>query len=315
MHIPDGWLSPPIYLVTWAITLIALGLALSKFNRDDLDRLSNIGAIASVIFVAQMFNFPVPGGTSGHLLGSALSVYVVGLPGTILTMFTIFLVQAIIFADGGILSLGANTLNMGIVGAMVAWSFISLFHRYKHFENKRWYYVGVFIASFTAVVVASTFAALELSFSGTTTLAVSLPLILGWHVVIGIGEGILTVFIISYLHRVEFLLSEEQSQESISETFSQSHKPIIGLGILLLILSALAIIASSNPDGLERVGQDLGFTDGSSFNLGLAKDYMLFGLPGILGTILSALLGIIILLGLFVLPSLYIKSKKMAVTA
>ena len=162
MHIPDGWLDLLILLITWAITLLVLSFSLSKITKD-LERVSSIGAIASVIFVAQMFNFPIAGGTTGHLLGGALAVYVVGLPGAIIAMFSVLFVQAFVFADGGIFSLGANMLNMGIVTSLVAY-FIKTFRNRDNMSEVE-YYSRIYLSAFLSVVVASIFATMELVFS------------------------------------------------------------------------------------------------------------------------------------------------------
>lgn len=313
MHIPDGWLSLGVVLVTWGLTLIAIGFALARFHSKDLDKLSNIGAIASVVFVAQMFNFPIAGGTSGHLLGSALSVYVVGLPGAILTLFVVLLVQAVVFADGGILALGANTFNMGITGAVVTYLILQYFKRFDIHKNRTKYLLGAFISAFSAVVAASFMAATELTISGTTTYATSLPPILFWHILIGIGEGLMTVFIISYLIQVDFPLDEMHEEESLVNVVRESNKPLIGIGVLLLLLSILALFASSSPDGLAFVGEHLGFDEGSSFSAGLADNYSFLGMDSIIGTILSALLGIVIISGLLVLPTFYLKERQQAI--
>ncbi len=309
MHIPDGWLSLQVIIFTWSITLIALGLSLSKIKKDDLTRLSNIGAVSAVIFVAQMFNFPIAFGTSGHLLGAALATYILGLPGAIIAVFIVLLVQAIVFADGGIFALGANTFNMGVVGAVIAYFIIRLSMKHK---NKLIYYSGVFLSAFFAVVVASFFAGMELVLSGITTFSVSLPPILFWHVLIGIGEGTISVFIISYLKQIDFpLYDHEQSiTHSFIDSVKNSNKPIIGFGFLLLLLSILSLFASSSPDGLARFGIDQGFGDGYAFGLGVANDYDFLGIGGIFGTLLSALLGVIIISGLLILPAVYIKEQK-----
>lgn len=309
MHIPDSWLSFEISLLAWGLTIIALGLSLRKIKSDDLDKLSNIGAIAAVIFVAQMFNFPIAFGTSGHLLGATLAVFILGLPGAILAIFIVLVVQALIFADGGILALGANTLNMGIIGALVAYGVIILIK--KRVSNKKIYYGGVFLSAFLAVVVSSFFAGLELVFSGVTTFGVSIPAILFWHILIGVGEGILSVFIIYYLHQVDFpLLDLEKDQtDPLLSTDKNSNKPMIGIGILLVILSLISLIASSSPDGLEMVGLDLSFNEGTAFELGIADDYSFLGFEGIIGTLLSAVLGIVIIVGLIILPSFYFRER------
>jgi cobalt/nickel transport system permease protein len=311
VHIPDGWLSLEISLLTWALVLVSLGLALSHFDKSDLDKLSNIGAIASVVFVAQMFNFPVAGGTSGHLLGAALSVYVVGLPGAVLTLFVVLLVQAVVFADGGILALGANTFNMGVVGSITAYVIIKLFPNSLEIKNRRSYLTGVFLSSFIAVLLSSFFAGIELVLSGQVDFATSIPLILFWHLLIGIGEGIISVFVIIYMLEVDFPLNNSEIENvPLLEVLKESNKPMIGLGVLLLLLSTLAIFASSSPDGLEYVGIDLSLPKGNSFSAGIVDDYQFLNVNSATGTFLSALLGTIIILGVFLLPSIYIREKR-----
>jgi cobalt/nickel transport system permease protein len=292
VHIPDGWLSLEISLLTWALVLVSLGLALSHFDKSDLDKLSNIGAIASVVFVAQMFNFPVAGGTSGHLLGAALSVYVVGLPGAVLTLFVVLLVQAVVFADGGILALGANTFNMGVVGSITAYVIIKLFPNSLEIKNRRSYLTGVFLSSFIAVLLSSFFAGIELVLSGQVDFATSIPLILFWHLLIGIGEGIISVFVIIYMLEVDFPLNNSEIENvPLLEVLKESNKPMIGYG-------------------LEYVGIDLSLPKGNSFSAGIADDYQFLNVNSATGTFLSALLGTIIILGVFLLPSIYIREKR-----
>lgn len=310
MHIPDGWLSIGVSLLTWGFTLIALALAFARLRRDDIDKISNIGAISAVIFVAQMFNFPIAAGTSGHMLGASLAVFVVGLPGAIISLFVVLFVQAVVFADGGLLALGANTFNMGVIGALVAYMFLRAMS--NNSENKRVYYGGIFGATLFAVVFSSLFAGFELVASGVTTLGVSIPPILAWHLIIGIGEGLLTIFIISYLHQVDFPMTDLRSETSLSlsSAVSNSNKPLLGLGVLVLLLSTLALFASSSPDGLEFVGINLNFGEGSAFELGLADDYQFLGITSFLGTVLSALLGVVIIAGLMMLPPLYLRDRR-----
>ena len=151
MHIPDGWLGLGVLLITWSITLIVISLSLSRISKQ-LDKVSNIGAIASVIFVSQMFNFPIAGGTTGHLLGGALAVYVLGLPGAILAMFSVLFVQAFVFADGGIIALGANMLNMGIVTTFTAYT-IKTIHKRENMHDFE-FYLLIYLSAFLSVVIA-----------------------------------------------------------------------------------------------------------------------------------------------------------------
>ena len=309
MHIPDGWLDLLILLITWAITLLVLSFSLSKITKD-LERVSSIGAIASVIFVAQMFNFPIAGGTTGHLLGGALAVYVVGLPGAIIAMFSVLFVQAFVFADGGIFSLGANMLNMGIVTSLVAY-FIKTFRNRDNMSEVE-YYSRIYLSAFLSVVVASIFATMELVFSNKTTLTVGLPLILGYHILIGLVECVITVGINYYLKISNFPLEQTNKEEKISffATLKSTNKPLFGLGLLLFFLSIVPLFAVNNPDGLASAALQLfPSANESSFQLGIANDYDFLGLGSFLGTILSAFLGILLILGFYFIPASFLNGK------
>lgn len=310
MHIPDGWLSIFVLLLAWSITAIFLAFSFSKI-KNDFNKISNIGAIASVIFVAQMFNFPVAGGTTGHLLGGALAVYVVGFPGAILTMFSVLLVQAFVFADGGILALGANMLNMGITTIIVAYFIKNI--KNSNTSKDVYYYVRVYLSAFFSVTIASIMASIELILSDKTTLSTGLPLILGYHIIIGFFEGVITVGIIYYLSVSNFPFEEYSVKEdrSFITVLKESNKTLIAFGGLLFSLSFLSLFAFSDPDGLESAGLQL-FPNASSFyfQLGLANDYDFMGLGPILGTLLSAFLGILIIFGLYFIPASFITAKK-----
>lgn len=123
MHIPDGFLSPPVAIATGIASAAAIAVALNK-SRDSigLRQAPVIGLTTAFVFAAQMINFPVAGGTSGHLLGGALASVVLGSPwAATLAMSTVFIIQSVLFADGGITALGANIFNMGLVGIWTGW--------------------------------------------------------------------------------------------------------------------------------------------------------------------------------------------------
>ncbi len=319
MHIPDGWLSWPILLFAWAVTIMALAIAVGKIKNQEADTLSSIGAVAAVIFVAQMFNFPIAGGTSGHMLGAAFATLILGAPGAIIVMFSVLAVQAFVFADGGILALGANAMNMGVIGVLVAGGVRKTFEKLtpavqlKSKESLTLYLTMGFLSAFLSVFVASFVAGIELVLSGATTFSVSIPPILAYHFIIGIGEGILTVFILVFLHESEFPVVTLEENRSFLDAAKSSNKAVIGLSIVLLFLSFLSLFASSNPDGLEKVGIIAGLEEKAKepFKLGIANDYQFLGLTGAMGTFFSALLGIIILLGIFLLPAMYWQERKM----
>ena len=310
MHIPDGWLDLVVILITWSITLIVLSFAISRITKD-LEKTSNIGAIASVIFVAQMFNFPIAGGTTGHLLGGALAVYVLGFPGAIITMFSVLFVQAFVFADGGIIALGANMFNMGIATTTTAY----IIKKVKNRENVSniEYYVRIYLAAFFSVVIASFFATLELVFSNKTTLSVGLPLVLGYHILIGLIEGAITVGIIYYLKVSEFPFDQNITKEKISflSSLKSTNKPLFGLGVLILLLSVLSLFSFTNPDGLESASQQLfPSISGYYFELGIANGYDFLGLGSVVGTILSAFFGILIILSFYFIPASFIQKRE-----
>jgi len=311
LHIPDGWLTLSVSLFSWCLTSLALSFALSRVKKENIEKITTIGAISAVIFVAQMLNFPIVGGTTGHLLGGALAVFVIGLSGALIAMFTVLLVQAAVFADGGILALGANFLNMGIIGSLVAYSIKKSTNKLLP-QNKLTFFGSAVVAGFASVVIASAFAAVELSLSWSTTLELSLPLILGYHSLIGIGEGILTLAILLYLKSVEFPVLESRDESAVSfvSSFKQVSRPALGLGILLIFLSVLSLFAFSDPDGLESaVSTLIPGLKGGALSLGIADGYDFLGLGAIWGTFLSALFGITLLAGIFGIPYLALKER------
>src|SRR5215208_129191 len=118
MHIPDGFLSFTVSIVCWVITAITLSIAISRSNKSLGERqIPLMGVLAAFIFAAQAINFPVAGGTSGHLLGGTLAAIVLGPWAAVLVMTSVISVQALLFQDGGLLALGFNILNMGVLTA------------------------------------------------------------------------------------------------------------------------------------------------------------------------------------------------------
>ncbi len=210
MHILDGWLSLEVILLGWVITLSTLMYSFFKLKEEMSElKFVQMGIIGAVIFVAQMVNFPVGPGISGHLLGGALAALIVGPYAAVFVLTAVLIVQAFFFADGGILSLGVNIFNMGIIGAFLAYYLMQLM--YKFSKNHRvTYYLTSFSGGFLAVVIASVFAALELFVSGRIDV-IGIGLIIGWHIAIGIGEGLITTGIIAYLNAIEFPLKNTLS--------------------------------------------------------------------------------------------------------
>ena len=209
MHIPDGFLSTEVAIGACAVSAGAVGYAVTRARRT-LDERSSLlmGISAAFIFAAQMLNFPVAGGTSGHLLGGALAAILLGPWVGSLVLTAVLAVQALLFQDGGLLALGANVLNMAVIGVFIGWAV----HRavLAVAGTRRWgLTVGGFVAGWLSVVVASAAAALELALSGTLPLNVALPAITLVHMLIGVGEGIITVAVLVFLQaaRPDLLMS------------------------------------------------------------------------------------------------------------
>jgi cobalt/nickel transport system permease protein len=200
MHIPDGLMEPAVVAVGWIITFIVLWLILRILkNRIEDKHMPLMAVLAAGIFVAQMINFPIGGGTSGHLVGAALAAILLGPYSAMVVIATILLIQSLLFGDGGITALGINILNMGIIGCFVGWYVFRMFpEKYRS--------AGIFVASWTAVFLGSLACAIQLSLSYSISggaygvpAAIAFPLMLGFHAVIGIGEAIITTGIISYV--------------------------------------------------------------------------------------------------------------------
>lgn len=209
LHIPDGWVDPAFLIITWIMTLFVLALSLRKMRDLDETRITYMAVLGGTIFAAQMLNFPIIGGTSGHLLGGALAASIVGPWGGILVISVVLLIQALVFADGGIVALGANIFNMGIIGVIVGYLVIRyLMLSVEPESHKIRYYGGVFLGAFLSVVISSFFAAIEIGIPivnnpATIPFTVALPTIIFYHVLIGIGEGLITTFIVKYFNMIE----------------------------------------------------------------------------------------------------------------
>lgn len=170
-----------------------------------------MGIICALIFALQMINFTIPGGTSGHLLGGALAAIVLGPNAGAIVIAVVLIVQAFIFMDGGVTALGANIFNMAIIG--VYGSFLIYWLISKISKSRIIFFTAVALASWLSVIIASFFAALELGISGTYAIGVTLKAMVGVHMMIGIGEAIITVAIIAFINKVrpDLILTRERS--------------------------------------------------------------------------------------------------------
>jgi cobalt/nickel transport system permease protein len=199
LHAPDGFLTPEVAAVMWVLTIVVLAVAVRQTNRTlDERAVPLLGVMAAFIFAAQMFNFQVVGGTSGHLLGGVLAAVLLGPWAGTLVMACVVAVQAIVFQDGGLVVMGANIFNMGVVGTLCGYVLYRAVATVLGGED-RGRIPAAAVAAWAAVVGGAALMALQLAVSGTAPLEIALPAMLGIHVVIGIGEALITVGALGFI--------------------------------------------------------------------------------------------------------------------
>jgi cobalt/nickel transport system permease protein len=294
MHIPDGFLSVAVSIVFWMVSLAVVGYALKRVNRNLGERqVPFMGVLAACIFAGQMLNFSVTGGTSGHLLGAAIATILLGPWAAILVMTCVVGVQALIFQDGGLLALGANIFNMGVIGVTVSYFVYRTVQRFA--SGKSWsLFVGGFAAAWLSIFIASLSCALQLALSGTSPANIAVPAMSGIHMLIGIGEGLITVGALAFLYAARRdLVRPEQAQQAGGMAVW-----IAGL-VIAVVLAVASPLASSHPDGLEWVAEQKGFLDVAQQPLyELIPDYVMPGVSNeAVATILAGILGALFVFG------------------
>lgn len=199
MHVPDAFLDAPTSVATGVVAITGVAIALRRSRGDLDDRVAPLaGLVATFIFAAQMLNFPVAGGTSGHLLGGALAAVLVGPWTATLVMTVVLLIQALVFADGGLTALGTNATLMGLVGVWVGYGVFRLARRALPRRTAS-VPVAAAIGAFVSVLAAAAvFAALFLV-GGTAPLEADtlFGAMLSWHALIGLGEAVITFLVVS----------------------------------------------------------------------------------------------------------------------
>jgi len=199
MHIPDGFLSAPVAVATGVVAVAAIAVAVKQTNKKMGEKqVPMMGVLAAFIFAAQMLNFPVAGGTSGHFIGAALAAILLGPWTTVLILSSVLVVQCLVFQDGGLLALGANITNMGIIAGFSSYYiYKGIDALFKH--KKAGTLVGAGVGAWFSVVLASLVCAAELSISGTSPWALTIAAMGGVHILIGVGEGLITVAVLSLI--------------------------------------------------------------------------------------------------------------------
>ncbi len=195
MHIPDGFLNAGVSVATGVVAVGGGAVALKK-ARDELDDKSvpMLALCAAFIFAAQMLNFPIAGGTSGHFLGAALAAILLGPYLGSLVLMVVLIIQALLFADGGLTALGANIFNMAIVGVYGAYVIYYLLKKALP-RGRTWFLSSTAISAWFSIVLAALVCALELAISGTSPAGTVIPAMVGIHALIGIVEALITVVV------------------------------------------------------------------------------------------------------------------------
>ncbi|MDA3936172.1 MAG: PDGLE domain-containing protein [Actinomycetota bacterium] len=289
MHIPEGMLSQSTTIGSWIASVPVVGYAVVTVRKKMSDsRVVLMAVLAALIFALQMLNFPVAGGTSGHFAGGAAAAIILGPWAAVLIMTTVLIIQAFMFADGGVLALGANMFNMAIVGPMVGWAVYALATRIRNTRAGR--SIGSFTAAWAATMAAAVCAGLMLWISGRAPIGIAVGSMAFWHAIIGVGEGLITAALVNYI------LSVRPDILDAPERTVSTRGVAVGMGVLAICAAALSFLASSSPDGLEYVYEKIGASyTPAELITGPMPDYAVPGLSNeVLAGVLAGLVGIVI---------------------
>ncbi len=316
MHAPDGFLNAGTALVTGVISLVVIGLALRQSSRQLRDKAIPLAGItAAFVFAAQMFNFPVAAGTTGHLLGGALAAILLGPSVGAIVVTIVVVVQAFVFADGGITALGYNVLNMAIIPAYGGYAVFRLLRRL--FPQSSGGVIGATgIAAWASVVMASIAFSIEWLFGATAPVSFDnvFAAMVGVHALIGIGEGIISALAVGAVlaSRPDLVYgAADLERAQLAESKVGARTFVIG-GVLVALVFAAVVsqFAAPDPDGLERVAEDTGIIESAEEHTladvifadyataGISNEALSLAIAGVVGTIVTLLVAAGIFMGL-----------------
>jgi cobalt/nickel transport system permease protein len=261
MHIPDAVLDPKVAAITGAVGAAGVLYAVRKLERQLGERTTVLmGTMAAFVFAAQMVTFPVWFGVSGHLLGGVLSAVLLGPWAGALVVAAVLIVQCFLFNDGGVTALGANFINMGLIGSVGGYAIYAPIRR--ALGGPKGTLIAAMAAAWFSVLLASGAFAIELGASGHRR---DFLQVLAWmalvHSLIGIGEALITGIVVRFvlLRRPDLLELEGDVAKGATQVVRWGQTMAAGLAIALGVAVFLAPFACESPDGLEYVGQRIGF--------------------------------------------------------
>jgi cobalt/nickel transport system permease protein len=297
MHIPDGFLDARTAIAGAGLSAAGVGYALRQARRTvPPRRVPLMGLTAAFVFAAQMLNFPVAGGTSGHLMGGVLVAVLLGPGAAVVVMTAVLIVQCLLFADGGLLSLGANILNMAVAAPLVGYAIYRSVRGALRGERGR--LMAIFFAAWCSTVVAAILCAGELAGSGTVAWSAAFPAMANVHMLIGLGEGFITTLVIAAVGRTRPELLDDSAAVRPRTRDAIVYGFVIAIGLALFV----APFASPWPDGLERVAGSLGFEHRATTASQIASPWTDYRLGGIesaaMATALAGAIGTVIAFGL-----------------
>jgi cobalt/nickel transport system permease protein len=306
MHIPDGFLDAKTAAAATVLSAAGLGYALHQLRRElPPRRVPLLGLSAAFVFAAQMVNFPVIGGTSGHLIGAVLVAALLGTPAAVVVITTVLVAQCFLFADGGVTALGANVFNMAVVAPVVGLAVYRVVQRLL--PGVRGQVAALAFAGWCSTVAAAVVCAGQLAWSGTVAWSVAFPAMVGIHLLIGLGEGAISALVFYAVVRTR------PDIVAGSPAASAGLRGFVGYGLLAAVGVTLfaAPFACPWPDGLEAVAAKLGFEHRASEAVpAWMADYRFPGIasPGI-STALAGAVGALVVFGLAVIFSRVVVRK------
>ncbi|MFT3830239.1 MAG: energy-coupling factor ABC transporter permease [Opitutaceae bacterium] len=297
MHIPDGFLDPKTAATAAALATTGLSVALRQAKRELPPRqVPLLGLGAAFVFAAQLVNFPVAGGTSGHLIGGALIAALLGLPAAVIVMTTVLLAQCLLFADGGVAALGANAFNMALVAPAAGLAVYRALIR--ALPGLRGRVAAMAFAGWCSTVASALACAGQLAWSGTVGWSVALPAMTGIHMLIGLGEGAISALAFAAVAR---------ARPELVGGAADGGRRFMRYGVLatLGVVVFAAPFACPWPDGLEAVAARLGFEHAARAAAPAPMPDYVFPWVGNegLATALAGAVGAVVVFGLAVLLS------------